>query len=100
MRAVSSFDHLVGGGLKRQRHRQPESLCSLEVDQELKFAGPNDRQVARLLSLKNASGVDADLVVGVCNTRPVAHQATGYDGIALGVARWQRMASRECDYPF
>ena len=32
--------------------------------------------------------------------RPVAHQATGHDGLAQAIARRQRMASRQRDEPF
>jgi hypothetical protein len=42
-RIASSFDHLVGAGDERWRHREAERLGCLEVDHEVKFRGLLDR---------------------------------------------------------
>jgi hypothetical protein len=91
------FDHLVGRNLQRERNRQAERLGSLEVYDELELGGLRDRQVARLLSLENPPGVDADLTISIGNTRPVAHETTRHGELASGIARRQRMASRPRD---
>src|SRR5262245_57586216 len=53
----ASFDHLVGAGEKRRRHREAKRLGSLEVDQEFKLGGLVDRQVRWLLAPENPGGV-------------------------------------------
>ena len=75
-------------------------MAVLRLMHELEFGGLHDRQVGRLLALENPPGVDAGLAIGIGNAGPVAHQAAGHDGLALGIDRRQRMASRQRDDPF
>jgi hypothetical protein len=53
----SLFDHLVGAGEQRGRYGKTKRLCGLEIDDQLEFAGLQDRQVIRLLARKNSPGV-------------------------------------------
>ena len=94
------FDHVVGGYKKGLRHREAERLGGLEVEHELEFGGLHNRQVGRLLALENSSDVDANLTVGLRNAGRVAHQTTGHDVFALGIASRQRMASRHRNEAF
>jgi len=56
------FDHLVGAGEQRDRDGDAKRLGFLEVDDQLDLSELLDRQIGRLLALKNAAGVDAGLV--------------------------------------
>ena len=53
----SLFDHVVGAGEQRGRYGKTKRLCGLEIDDQLEFAGLQDRQVIRLLARKNSPGV-------------------------------------------
>src|SRR5215470_3673169 len=52
-----SFDHLVGECEQPIRHRQAERFGGLEVDNQHVSGGELDREVGRLLALKNAVDV-------------------------------------------
>jgi hypothetical protein len=43
-----SLDHLVGAGEQRRWHLDPKRLRRLQIDDQLEFGGPQDRQVGRL----------------------------------------------------
>src|ERR1019366_2972949 len=51
---ASLFDHLVGAGEKRGRNCKAQSLCGLEVDDQLKFCRCLHRKIARLLAFQNS----------------------------------------------
>jgi hypothetical protein len=51
-----SFDHLVGGHLHGQRHRQAQRLRGPEVKNKLEFRGQDDWQVCRLLPFQSPAG--------------------------------------------
>jgi hypothetical protein len=46
-----------------QRHVEAERPGGLEVDDQFEFVGELDRQIAGLLALEDAAGVDAQAVV-------------------------------------
>src|SRR6266568_7386538 len=70
------FDHLVGAADQRQRHGDTERLGGLEIDDQLDFRCPLDRQFGGLLALENSAGVDAGEAIGIGNSRSVTHQAS------------------------
>jgi hypothetical protein len=43
----TSFDYLVGAGEERRGHFEAERLGGLQIDEQLEFVGPIDRDVAR-----------------------------------------------------
>src|SRR6476646_2064692 len=74
---------------------EAECLSGLKIDHELEFGGLHDWKIARLLALENSPGVNAKLVIGIGDTCSITHQAASRDKLALAVAPWQRMASRQ-----
>ena len=56
---ISSFDQLVGAEEEISTDRQSERFRRLEINDKLEFGGLLNRQVGRLLTLKNPSGVSA-----------------------------------------
>src|ERR1700687_1579652 len=87
------FDHLVGGHLNDHGHVETKRLRDLEVERKLEFGGLHPRQVWRVLTLENSSGIDARLVIGIALAGRVAHQTTGHDCLAQGVYRRNCIAS-------
>jgi hypothetical protein len=70
------FDHLVGAGEQRDRDGDAKRLGFLEVDDQLDLGELLDRQIGRLLALKNAAGVDA----GLCSPSGLLRQIEGLHG--------------------
>ena len=97
---IALFDHLVGGGEQLRMEFEAERFGGLEVDHQLEFGGPHDRQIGRLLALENPPGVNARLPIGIHNAGPVAHQAASRGSFAIVVDRRQRMARRQRNQPF
>ena len=54
---LPSFDHLVGAGEERRRHREAARFGSLEVEHQLVLGRRLHRQVGGLLALKDAIDV-------------------------------------------
>jgi len=63
----SLFDHLVGGGEQRRRHREAEHSGSRGVDDEFEPARLHHRQVRRLDALEDAAGIGAELAIRIRN---------------------------------
>ena len=59
----SLIDHLVGEQLHLIGDGQPERSGSFQIDDEFKFGGLLDRQIARLLTSENSSGVKASQTI-------------------------------------
>src|SRR5215510_7688773 len=93
------LDHLVGGHLHDQRHREAERLGGPKIDHQFELGWLQDRQVGWLCALENVPSVNARLAIGASNACPIAHQAAGFDVIAPVVNRWNGMARRECNQP-
>jgi hypothetical protein len=73
-----SFDCLVSLGEDQGRHGEAEGLRGLQIDRQLEFGRLLDWQIGRLLSIEDASGVNAGLAFQVGEdgeARSVADQA-------------------------
>ena len=59
----ASFDHLVGEQLHLIGDGQPERSGSFQIDNEFKFGGLLDRQIAGLLTSENSPRVEASQTI-------------------------------------
>src|SRR5215468_11377632 len=92
-----SFDHLVGAGEQRWRHRQAENPRGLIVDDQLELGRLRDRQVAGFFAFQHAAGVDTSLPIGIEHARSVTHQAASVDVRPPWVNSGYRMTCRQHD---
>ena len=103
MRATSSdlssksLDHLVGAGEQLVGHGQPESPCSLVVDDELERRGLQDRQIGGLRPFDDAAGIETDLTISVPNVSPIADQAANIGIFTPGIDRRQPVVRCKLD---
>src|SRR5262249_51604361 len=67
------FDHLVGDVQQTKWHSEPKRFGGLEVDDQIELRRLLDRQVGRFFALKDAAGIDADLMICVGKIRSVAY---------------------------
>src|SRR5262245_18002672 len=81
------FDHFVGAGEKRQWDFEAERLGGLEVDCQLELCRQYNRQIARLLTLEDAAGINASLPVCTVDAWRIAHQTAGSDGFGPAIDR-------------
>src|ERR1051325_11452546 len=72
-----------------------ERLSRLEIDAELEFGRLDDGQVSGLLALENPSDINTGLTIGIRLACSIAHQTAGNGEIPQGIARRQRMTSRQ-----
>jgi hypothetical protein len=95
----NSFNHLVCTREWHWRHGDAERFGSLEIDDEIELGRLHDRQIGRLDTLENFSGVQASLAVRSADTGSVTHQATGGDELTREVNHRDRLAGRQrCDF--
>ena len=79
------------------RHGEAERLGGLEIDDEFELGRLHDRQVCRLLALKNPSSIDAGSAVGIGYAGSVAHQTTHRDELSQRMDRRNTMTRGEPD---
>jgi hypothetical protein len=71
------FNDFVGARCQPGRHIEAKCLRSLQVDHKLELGWLDDGQVGRLLALKNPTGVEGGLTIGIREARAIASQAAG-----------------------
>ena len=82
-----SFDHLVGGGEQRVRHRQPERPGGFEIDHEFELGRLHHRQIARLGALENPADIYAALAIRIAKLGGIAYEPASQDKLPLEVDR-------------
>jgi hypothetical protein len=79
---------------------QPERLSGCEIDDELKFAQPFDRKLARPSAPKNTADIETSMPISFLQTVAVAHQAASSDVLAHRINAWHPLTGRKADYLF
>src|SRR5262245_59657296 len=72
------FNHLIGAGEQRRGHRDAEDAGCSGVDNQLELARLHHWQVGWLLSLEDATRIDADLTIRIRQARSIAHQPASF----------------------
>ena len=93
-RTFSSACRSGATATQRQRHGDAKRLGGLEVDDQLDFGGPLDRQVGRFLTLEDATGIVANETVGVHAIASVAHHPAGESELAVLIDRGHAVSER------
>src|SRR5262249_51659388 len=91
-----SLDHLVDAANQRHRDAEGQRLGGLHVEDELDFGRLLDRQVSRLLALKNSPGIDAEWAVRIQNGASISHEAASGYKLAKLVDRRHPVADGQC----
>ena len=89
------FDYLVGEQLDRVQQLNAEQSRRLRIDDKLKFGRLHDRQVSRLRSFEDLTGVNADLTKHVQYIGSITHQPAHLDELAQEIGRGNPMMRRE-----
>src|SRR6266446_6148088 len=87
------LDHLVGGGLQRQRDGEAEGFGDLEIDHQLELGRLLDRKRGGRRALENARDIGAGAAIVVGRVAAVADQSAGRDELARVIDRGQRAAA-------
>jgi hypothetical protein len=72
---VALFDHVIGDGQDVRRDSQAECPCTLEVDDELKFAGLFDRNIGGIRAPQNLIDQNGRALKQVVLVHRMGHQA-------------------------
>ena len=80
-----SFNHLIGAPDERIWDIETKGFCCLQIDNQGDFRGLMHRQVARLLTLKNAAGLNASLTIRFRWAVAITHKAAGNGKVACRV---------------
>src|SRR5262245_22913893 len=93
--STPSFDHLVGGEEQTGRHSEAERFGSLQIDNELELRRLRNRQVSRLRSAEDLTGIDAGLTKTISDIGAVAHQSADLGIGAAGISRGDSVSRRQ-----
>src|SRR5215469_17260324 len=85
-----SFDHFIGASQDRLWDREPECLCSIEIDDEIEQCRLHHREVSGLISVEHPPDIGADLTVYPGEAWAVANQSASIDELR-GLERRQRV---------
>src|SRR5206468_8162130 len=87
-----SFDDLIGAGLQRERHVQPQSFGGPQVDDELELGGLLNRQLGWLGAVQNATDVGRGAAKQIGEIGAIGQQASARGKQPVGVGRRQAMS--------
>jgi hypothetical protein len=73
----NSFDHLVGERQQFIRHVEAERFRRPEVYDHLELGRQQHRQVGRLVTPKDATGIAASQAIHLGQVRPIGDEAAG-----------------------
>src|SRR5262245_6696471 len=79
--AKFSLDHFVGPRLEKPRHLEPESLRSLEIDDQLELRRLLHRQISRLRAIENSIYILGRAAKMIIPVEAVGYQAAGCYGL-------------------
>src|SRR5262245_2453461 len=88
------FDHLVSKREQLVWNLEAERLRRFEVDYQVKFGRLHDRQVGRLGTFENPTGVDTNLTLCLGTADSITHQTACCCELAPRVDRGYSMACR------
>src|SRR5262249_45196825 len=91
----SALDLLVGEQLQCVGHLNAEQSCRLQIDDQLELGRLHDRQVTRLRSFEDLTGVNADLTKHVQYIGSITHQPARFDELAQEIGHGNPMMRRE-----
>jgi hypothetical protein len=96
---TASLDDLVSAGEEHRRERQAERLRGLQIDDQLEFGRPLDRQICRLGAFEDLVDIGRDALLRVVQIGSVAHQTANHNELAERVDCRQLAARREFNDP-
>src|SRR5271157_2115718 len=91
------FNHLVGDREQRRWNFQSKRLRSLEIYDEFKFRGLNDRQIGGFFALQNPAHVDARPLISCLKPVSITDQAAVLCKLTKWINRGNCQMSRQCD---
>ena len=86
---------IVGAGEDRWRDGEPERLCGVEIDDQLKPRRLLDGQIGGFSAFEDLSDVNASLMIGTGEAGSIADQAASSDEFACKIDRRNGMACRQ-----
>src|SRR4030095_13404640 len=83
------LDHLIRPLQERRRHREPEGLGGLEVDDQLALRRLFDREIAGLGASKDAVDIRSGALPKMLAIVTIGHEPPGFDILSRGKDRRQ-----------
>src|SRR5262249_24165202 len=95
VKALCSFDHIVGASEQRWRHSQPERLGCRDIDGQVKLSRLLNRYILRPRAAENLVDDLAGTAENSGHVRTVGDQASGFRPFAKTVHARQARLQRE-----
>src|ERR1700730_5445893 len=91
------LDHLVGASEDGRRNLDAQRFRYLEINEEIEFGWQHYWQFGRLFAFDDAPSIVARLAVCLRPAGAIAHEAAGFDLLAIGKNGRQGVARRQHD---